>query len=772
MTNRQTLRTLSVSICCLVAALLYASPVRAQSAHVVDWNCLTTASGAGSLIGTPILPAGCVVPGTTWNGPSSAQAIVPPGAPAGLTASAIGQTVALNWKPSANGGAASTYVVQAGRTSGASDLVNTSTESDLTTLTVTNVPNGTYFFRVQARSANGTSTASNEVTVRVGSAAGMSTNVMKPNAVCIVPPPPTSFSKQQNGNISVLFVWAAGEGDCQAFALPDSYSIDYGTAPGQTAGSLVVGAQPTNLTVSLVGVGAGIYYIRVRAHNVNGYSLPSNELTLIVGGVCSGPPLVPINLAGSASGNTIVLSWDDPTAGANVPTSYRVLAGIAPGTTLVAFGSSLNVFRINEVPSGSYYFRVLGVNSCGISAETADIFVIVGGVSNPSKVTGVHQFAGAPADGANLSTITLGSDGNFYGTSVSGGPFNSRCVANLEGCGVIWRMTPAGALTVLFAFGSSSPVYSYSRLVLAPDGNFWGTTTGQEDGNGAASLFKMTPAGAVTFVTELGGPSYSALALGPDGQLWGTTVTNGPGTCSWRSTSCLPTAGSGTIFKVTTGGAITYMHTFTGPDGTLPYAGLLRSGDGFMYGTTSAGGAQNVGTVYRIATDGTFTTIHHFQGGADGANPSPYAPLIQPTDGFLWGVTQFGGDAVNSGTVFKMTTAGALTSVHKFTGKQTHAGETAPTSAQDGLQPGGGLLQGPDGNIYGLAGGGGPLGAGTAFQITLAGAYTQLYGFGGSSEGGSPTATFVLGPDGLLWTTTQYGGTFNRGTVSKMTIPK
>jgi uncharacterized repeat protein (TIGR03803 family) len=90
----------------------------------------------------------------------------------------------------------------------------------------------------------------------------------------------------------------------------------------------------------------------------------------------------------------------------------------------------------------------------------------------------------------------------------------------------------------------------------------------------------------------------------------------------------------------------------------------------------------------------------------------------------------------------------------------------------DGLQPGAGLVEASDGNLYGVAGGGGGFAGGTAFVVTKAGVYTQLYAFAGVSEGGSPTATLIVGPDGNLWGTAQYGGTFNRGVVFKMTLPR
>ena len=749
------------------------APALAQADNVQrPWNCLTSSAAKGSGFGTPVPPPGCTVQGVAWPGSASSRAINPPGAPTALAATVTGNTVVLTWTRPAIGEEPTSYVLQAGSTSGSANLVSADTESAFSTLTATDVPAGMYFFRVLAQGGSGTSAASNEISVVVRgsvSARGIGTS-----AACTTPPASTALTAIQDGNISVTFVWRAGEGECQAFALPTSYSLDYGFAPGTTAGSLILPAQPTSVTVSLIGVGAGTYYVRVRGVNANGPGAPSNEVTVNVGGVCRNVPAPPARLSSTVAGGTVVLTWDEVSPASDTPSGYRVIAGTTPGGNAAQFGvSGGTVFRINGVPAGTYYLRAMGVNACGVSAASTEVVVAVGGPAVPVVVTGVHQFAGAPADGANFSSLMLAADGNFYGTSASGGPFNSRCVANLEGCGIVFRMTPAGAFTVLHAFGSnSSAVYPYSRLLQASDGYFWGTTTGQENGNGAATIFRMAPTGAMTFMSELGGPSFSNLVQGADGFIYGTTTDNGPGPCSWRSTSCLPTAGSGTIFKVSpAGGAVTYIHAFSGPDGAKPYAGLLPLGDGSLIGTTSAGGARNLGTVYKISTSGAFTTLHSFAGGADGANPA-YSPLIQTSDGIFYGTTQFGGSAVNSGTVYKMTADGTVTVLHAFTGVLVRTGEPLPTTAMDGLQPGAGLVQAPDGNLYGVAGGGGGFAGGTAFVVTKAGVYTQLYAFAGVAEGGSPTATLIVGPDGNLWGTAQYGGTFNRGVIFKMTIPR
>jgi uncharacterized repeat protein (TIGR03803 family) len=95
------------------------------------------------------------------------------------------------------------------------------------------------------------------------------------------------------------------------------------------------------------------------------------------------------------------------------------------------------------------------------------------------------------------------------------------------------------------------------------------------------------------------------------------------------------------------------------PDGSSPYAGLVQATDGNLYGTTVLGGAGGEGTIFKITPSGTLLSF----AGTDGAQP--YAGLIQATDGNLYGTTKFGG-ANNDGTIFKITLSGTLTTLHSF----------------------------------------------------------------------------------------------------------
>ncbi len=220
---------------------------------------------------------------------------------------------------------------------------------------------------------------------------------------------------------------------------------------------------------------------------------------------------------------------------------------------------------------------------------------------------------------------------------------------------------------------------------------------------------------------------------------------------------------------------LTTLHTFAGysTDGASPYAGLVQATDGNFYGTTYAGGTSGncqggCGTVFRITPGGTLTTLHSFDW-YDGASPT--GALVQGTDGNLYGTTYGGGAEPRVGTVFRITPGGTLTTLYSF---------CAQSNCTDGQQPYAGLVRASDGNFYGttLEGGantGCSLGSGTCgtvFKITPGGALTTLHSFcaqSGCTDGGNPYAGLVQASDGNFYGTTFGRGVNGYGTVFKIT---
>src|SRR5207245_2548584 len=113
-----------------------------------------------------------------------------PAAPSGLTGSATESTVTLSWVAPSGGDAPTSYMVEAGSTTGRSDLANFDTVNGAVTLTVDAVPVGTYFLRVRSKNAAGVSAASNEITVVV---------VVPPSSCTSLPSTPTSLAARVTG---------------------------------------------------------------------------------------------------------------------------------------------------------------------------------------------------------------------------------------------------------------------------------------------------------------------------------------------------------------------------------------------------------------------------------------------------------------------------------------------------------------------------------------------------------------------------------------------
>ncbi len=247
-------------------------------------------------------------------------------------------------------------------------------------------------------------------------------------------------------------------------------------------------------------------------------------------------------------------------------------------------------------------------------------------------------------------------------------------------------------------------------------------------------------------------PLLMSLVQGTDGNFYGTTQQGG------ANNSCQ--GGCGTVFKITSAGVLTSLYSFCSQpnctDGSAPYAGLVQGTEGNFYGTTYAGGANNVGTVFQITPAGALTTLHSFAG-PDGADP--WAALTRANDGDFYGTTIVGG-ANSLGTVFKITSSGALTTLYSFQG------------GSDAANPVSGLVQARDGNFYGTTlsqSSDHPCyafiyGCGTIFQITPAGELTSLYSFctqPNCPDGNQPYGGLVQATDGNFYGTTYGGGNYD-----------
>lgn len=322
--------------------------------------------------------------------------------------------------------------------------------------------------------------------------------------------------------------------------------------------------------------------------------------------------------------------------------------------------------------------------------------------------------------------------------------------------------SPRYTETVLHSFGAGTDGANPSaRLFRAADGNFYGTTV--NGGTAAAgTIFRMNPAGEVQAFYSFSGGSTGganpeeALTQGNAGNFYGTTRNGGS------------VDNMGIVFKMTPRGVKTVLHVFRGgSDGANPIAAVVQASDGYFYGTTFYGGNNDKGTLFKISADGTgYSVIHHFGSGDDGANPA--AGLVVGSDGKLYGTTYYGGGVTNYGTVFRASTTGLETVLHAFKG------------GAGGAYVDVGLVQGSDGNFYGVTAGGGEGDVGTVFKLTPAGnnagtsAFEVIYAFGGGEDGArpgdgaSPSSRLIQAQDGYFYGTTFIGGANGLGTVYKI----
>jgi len=319
-----------------------------------------------------------------------------------------------------------------------------------------------------------------------------------------------------------------------------------------------------------------------------------------------------------------------------------------------------------------------------------------------SFFTNFYNFTGG-TNGANpVGGLVVGTDGNFYGTTFSGGTSN---------WGTVYQITPHGAFNQLAQLSGTNGANPDVALVQASDGSFYGgtkyggpypVTTFQ--GTGYGSIFQVTTNGMLStpvLFAGTNGANPTALVLANDGNFYGVTT--------WGGNTSQVRWGVGTIFRLSPDGTFTNLYIFSGGnDGGFPQAGLVQGQDGIFYGTTQVGGTNQIGTVFKITPGGQFQSLLSFPASSIGSYP--YAAMVQAGDGNFYGTTYIGGDPSQHGTIFKITPAGGLTPLIQFSGTN---------GFNPGANPQSSLVLGADGNFYGTTMNGGAYNKGTVFRLSL-----------------------------------------------------
>jgi len=336
--------------------------------------------------------------------------------------------------------------------------------------------------------------------------------------------------------------------------------------------------------------------------------------------------------------------------------------------------------------------------------------------------TSLLDFDGAK--GADPFGMVQDRQGNLIGTTSAGGRGD---------CGGIFRLTPTGTLPVWLGFDCTQLARPAAGVTLGIDGSLYGTTNEGGQGN-LGTVFRVNPKSGLTVLYRFDGTQgtspAAALTLGADENFYGTTQTGGS---------------HGTAFKITPLGALETLFDFDLASGQYPVVPLVQGSDLDFFGTTTVGGPNNgCGTIFRMTPTGTLSVLYTFVCN-DGQRPQ--VSLAFGSDGNLYG-TDPGGQGNVLGTIFRLSKSGQFTTLYTFDG------------GANGSYPVGTLVQGTDGNFYGVTGGGGASNDGTIFQMTPSGALTTLHSFSGA-DGVSPNAGLVQHTNGKF-----YGTTFNGGDLS------
>ena len=268
--------------------------------------------------------------------------------------------------------------------------------------------------------------------------------------------------------------------------------------------------------------------------------------------------------------------------------------------------------------------------------------------------------------------VTLGTDGNLYSTTG-----NNDGAGGLYG--TVYKVTPTGTATLLHTFTNGADgSYPYWPPIEGTNGVFYGTTDAQATNS---TTYSVTSSGTFTTLhtfTGSDGQDANGLVQGSDGNFYGSTQSGGANNL-------------GVIYKMTPTGTVTVLHSFAGSDGAVGRWDLIQAKDGNFYGVTLNGGTNGAGVLYKITSTGTYTVLYNFPStGNQYSGNFPYSGVIQATNGLLYGVTGNVGGPFAWGSIYSFnTTSSTFTTLYNFTG------------GTDGGQPFGPLLQHTDGLLYG-----------------------------------------------------------------------
>ena len=397
----------------------------------------------------------------------------------------------------------------------------------------------------------------------------------------------------------------------------------------------------------------------------------------------------------------------------------------------------------------------------------------------------LHAFLG-PDGETPKAAVTMDAVGNLYSTTQYGGTGGYGSVFKLVHRGGAWILNP------LYDFpnyqSGNDGAEPSAAVTIGPDGNLYGTTS---FGGGSASygtVFKLSPPASVCRTTLCpwtetvlyrfsggadGGSPQARVIFDSAGNLYGTTQSGGDSTCGF-------TQGCGVVFELTRSGSSwteSVLYAFhNSPDGAFPVSGVVFDQAGNLYGTTIGGGtglnceASGCGTVFQLTPSGsgwTETVLHSFDYINDGAVPQ--GGLIIDSSGNLYGDTVFSPNNNGNGTVFELTSSGGVWTYTMLS--------SLPEPFFGIMGPFGALTMDASGNLYGTTFGSGDTdvcvyGCGTVFQLAPSAGgwvFNLLYEFTGTIDGAGPSDGVILDRNGNLYGTASEAGAGGYGIVFELT---
>lgn len=211
----------------------------------------------------------------------------------------------------------------------------------------------------------------------------------------------------------------------------------------------------------------------------------------------------------------------------------------------------------------------------------------------------LYSFSGGADGGTPIGPLVLDTAGNLYGVALTGG--NLSCPQEpLRGCGTVFKLTRTGQLTVLHTFdGGADGGGPQPGLLFDSAGNIYGTAEIGGNTNcdlGCGTIYKITPGGQFSVLYAFTGAAdgnspNGGLVRDSEGNLYGTT-SQGTTASIW-----------GTVFELEANGEMRVLHSLNGvTDGASPESGLIQDPVGNLYGTTYRGTnlEDQYGTVFKV----------------------------------------------------------------------------------------------------------------------------------------------------------------------------